>query len=612
MSLVIQTSYCNPEVPCAAGFNIPGVNVYTATTSANTVADPHVRGFNGAEYAFCDPEHGTGATCNGRVIAMLSEVDHLLNTRITRLAGPDSWPWAGTWMSAFGLRWSDKLSVELEMATDVKYAVNQNGECELGTTRAEVPTDWAGVIAAAKVNGQNVAAKIGSGDTMAFGSGTEAASVHFPKGRHPGDPTDGPVMVINTPAMQARVTFYLETEDITHLDFSVALKHAKNAMHGMLGCGGDDMLYSVASGDLLGAGFKYSLFGKAPAADAPRRLFLVPAAAAAGNGGLLLQSIQLVAAGRLVEAGTPAEAVERLLRQAKVVVAYANARRVTAGGGGGAARSLLLFTLTGGSGQRRELFMARDAYMAPRGQQEAGEGRIWLLGQQMSPHQSRRRAALQASPAFAARIAAELRKPRRNILWVWDACAISGEWWTVEYAQAVDAANAVVGAAPAAGGGAPPPAAAGAAGGPGAPDAATGGGGGGGGGSQSQRQRSVRRVRQPPTDDMEVDGAEAAATKAATAQAAAAAAAAAEAAAAEAAAAAAAKGTPEGAPGADGGQGAGDGAASAGGSGGGGKTYAQLARAAAASGAGAGGSGGAAGGGTGPRIAPAPKPPYQG
>ncbi|KAI8465491.1 MAG: hypothetical protein J3K34DRAFT_461397 [Monoraphidium minutum] len=51
--------------------------------------------------------------------------------------------------------------------------------------------------------------------------------------------------------------------------------------------GGDDMLYSVASGDLLGAGFKYSLFGKAPAADAPRRLFLVPAAAAAGNGGLL-------------------------------------------------------------------------------------------------------------------------------------------------------------------------------------------------------------------------------------------------------------------------------------------------------------------------------------
>lgn len=33
--------------------------------------------------------------------------------------------------------------------------------------------------------------------------------------------------------------------------------------------GGDDMLYAVASGDLLGTKFKYSMFGKSGAADTP-------------------------------------------------------------------------------------------------------------------------------------------------------------------------------------------------------------------------------------------------------------------------------------------------------------------------------------------------------
>ncbi|KAI8474249.1 MAG: hypothetical protein J3K34DRAFT_518375 [Monoraphidium minutum] len=263
---------------------------------AGGTADPHMQGFNGAEYAFCDPAAG-GAACQGHAMALLSERSHLLNARITRLAGPDAWPWAGTWMTAFGFRWSDKLLVQLEMATDVQYNVKPAGERGAGATRAVVRADWAGVFASAKVNGEDVVAKIGSGDTLAFGLGADAASVHFPEGRHPGDTTDGPVMVITTPGMQ--VTFYLETEDITHLDFAVALlpgKSAITAMHGLLGQslgwargaaaaveGGDDMLYAVAGGDLLGAGFKYSLFGKAPAAttDAPRMRTVLAGAGAA-------------------------------------------------------------------------------------------------------------------------------------------------------------------------------------------------------------------------------------------------------------------------------------------------------------------------------------------
>ncbi|KAI8462198.1 MAG: hypothetical protein J3K34DRAFT_504501, partial [Monoraphidium minutum] len=164
--------------------------------------DGHLRGFNGAEYAFCDPEHGTGATCNGHVIALLSEAAHLLNARITRLAGPDVWPFAGFWMTALGFRWADVLSIEVEMATDVVYSVKPGAERGDGATRAVVPANWASVFTSAKINGKDVAASIGSGDTLKFGVGAAAASVHFPKGRHPGEPTDGPVMVIATPAMQ--------------------------------------------------------------------------------------------------------------------------------------------------------------------------------------------------------------------------------------------------------------------------------------------------------------------------------------------------------------------------------------------------------------------------
>ncbi|KAI8462222.1 MAG: hypothetical protein J3K34DRAFT_463038 [Monoraphidium minutum] len=113
-------------------------------------------------------------------------------------------------------------------------------------------------------------------------------------------------MVIATPAMQ--ITVYLETEDITHMDFAVSLvKRRITAMHGMLGQslhwapgapaaveGDDDMLYAVAGGDLLGADFKYNLFGKADA---------VAAKNARINRALLLPSM---AAGDFLMAGSPA------------------------------------------------------------------------------------------------------------------------------------------------------------------------------------------------------------------------------------------------------------------------------------------------------------------
>ncbi|KAI8477307.1 MAG: hypothetical protein J3K34DRAFT_108739 [Monoraphidium minutum] len=79
----------------------------------------HRMGFFGHRYSFCDD----GAPCMGRAFSLLSAAAHALNARVTRMAGPDRWPWAGTWMTALGFRFASVLSVELELATDVQYAV---------------------------------------------------------------------------------------------------------------------------------------------------------------------------------------------------------------------------------------------------------------------------------------------------------------------------------------------------------------------------------------------------------------------------------------------------------------------------------------------------------
>lgn len=56
--------------------------------------DPHLRGFNGHSYEFC--EKNDGVHCKGHIFNMLSASSYLLNTKINRHAGPNAWPHAGT------------------------------------------------------------------------------------------------------------------------------------------------------------------------------------------------------------------------------------------------------------------------------------------------------------------------------------------------------------------------------------------------------------------------------------------------------------------------------------------------------------------------------------
>lgn len=226
-------SSCSCYKTCSTQVAAEGAQIFGIALSGAS-SDPHLVGFHGHKYASC--EDRDGKICHGRAFSILSESAHALNTRITRLAGPDEWPYAGTWMTGMGFRFADALSFELEMATDFAYDVKPDPARGPNATRTAVPAGWAGLFAGARANGADIAAKLGSGEVLRFGAaGAEQAVVHFPDARHANDATNGPVAVITTPDMTVKL--YLETEDITHLDFEVNLSPKTRIydMHGLLG-----------------------------------------------------------------------------------------------------------------------------------------------------------------------------------------------------------------------------------------------------------------------------------------------------------------------------------------------------------------------------------------
>ncbi|KAI8467054.1 MAG: hypothetical protein J3K34DRAFT_524055 [Monoraphidium minutum] len=237
-------------------------------------SDPHLQAFTGQQFEFCGTDR---PECKGQAFAIASEARMQVNAEVDRLAGPDAWPAAGTWITGLGLRSAAGagMAVELRMRKDAAYTVVPEG----GKTRAlqpeGAPKGAAGLralLAAASVNGEDVLGKVGSGETLDLGGGN---SVHLPANTHTGDATDGPVMVVKTP--DTTWTWYLESEDTWHLDFKVALNagNAITRMHGLLGQtlhwardspavleGGDELRYAVRDG-LLGSDFAFNLFGKA-------------------------------------------------------------------------------------------------------------------------------------------------------------------------------------------------------------------------------------------------------------------------------------------------------------------------------------------------------------
>ncbi|KAI8465381.1 MAG: hypothetical protein J3K34DRAFT_525436 [Monoraphidium minutum] len=231
-------------------------------------------GFSGHAYEFCGA--ALGAQCHGRAFNLLSEARHQFNAEVNRHHGVgerDAFPAAGSWLTAFGLRYGHSFRIALRMRTDVDYTLVQ----EWNKTRALHPSASAAggagpfreLLQSVRVNGADAMPKVGSGETQEFEGGV---SVHWPETRHMGDAQDGPVAVITTPDMTW--TWYIESEDTWHLDFRVTFKEGARLgrVHGLLGQsmywapaapaaveGGDDMLYALADG-LLGTAFKFNAF----------------------------------------------------------------------------------------------------------------------------------------------------------------------------------------------------------------------------------------------------------------------------------------------------------------------------------------------------------------
>ncbi|KAI8467832.1 MAG: hypothetical protein J3K34DRAFT_394829 [Monoraphidium minutum] len=252
-----------------------GTVAITCSFSATAGDDPHVRGFFGQEYEFCGPQ--LAGQCQGRAFNLLSHRNTLLNTLVSRHSGPDAWPYAGTWMTGFGLRYGSTLSFELGLATDVQYKVKGALGGSGGSTRAlPVAGGLRELLAFARVNGEDVLEDlVESGSSLELdgvAKGEGRATVHFPADKHAHDVASGPVAI----------TMLLEAGDIYHLNFQITIRSDDiMPLHGLLGQSvewagrkeaaieGGDLDYAVEGG-LLGTAFKYSVWGR-PAAAAGSR-----------------------------------------------------------------------------------------------------------------------------------------------------------------------------------------------------------------------------------------------------------------------------------------------------------------------------------------------------
>ncbi|KAI8465925.1 MAG: hypothetical protein J3K34DRAFT_524984 [Monoraphidium minutum] len=282
------------DEPLEPGFPVSWALV--SVVSENT-GDPHLQAFSGQKYGFCE---ANGNECQGHAFNLITEARHQLNTEVNRMAGPDAWPAAGTWMTGFGMRVGG-FSFEARLRTDVEHEIVADPKRGEGLTRALPPAGGKGrfraLLSKVAVGGADAMARVESGDTLEADGGV---TVHFPDTRHRADPTDGPLAVITTPDMM--IMFYIESEDTWHLDFSITLRpgHKIKRMHGLLGqtlhwdadqaadIEGGEMAYALSDG-LLGTAFKYNLFGTTPRWTAPRHQLASAAAGgvAAGSARLL-------------------------------------------------------------------------------------------------------------------------------------------------------------------------------------------------------------------------------------------------------------------------------------------------------------------------------------
>ncbi|KAI8474228.1 MAG: hypothetical protein J3K34DRAFT_465890 [Monoraphidium minutum] len=260
---------------------------------------PHLVGFDGTPFLFKGYPDA--------VFSMLSEQSHMVNALFGNI-GPAHGLETDVWMVGFGARFGTALELELRLdidPRDTQLFREQSARPPAGPRRR-------GKLAAKHETKMRVRLLDPKFLNVVVNG---AHRVDLLRAVNPDDASDGPLAILKTPLME--LAFYLETEDVLHLDLQVKLLDRPYAMSGVLGqplqwaldgasggavqdgvLAGDDRRFEVGDG-LLGTRYAAGLFqkgGRAPGPAArPRALLLGRGRAApagfplvAGSGSRLL------------------------------------------------------------------------------------------------------------------------------------------------------------------------------------------------------------------------------------------------------------------------------------------------------------------------------------
>ncbi|KAI8473400.1 MAG: hypothetical protein J3K34DRAFT_411258 [Monoraphidium minutum] len=207
-----------------ATVRIDDIELRGIPTEGDGSGDPHFTGFGGHSFFFDGRE---GAAFN-----IFSERDHQVNADFGSL-GPKHGANSTIWMTGFGVRYLDALSLVVRLDADPAGMTLYRDEAAKHATKMRVKLP-AGRFLHVELNGAHRDELAGSG-APAEGM-PPGVVVYFPPASavNPGDASDGPVAMIRTPSLD--ISIFYESEDAAHLDVKISVVGPLAGQpHGLIG-----------------------------------------------------------------------------------------------------------------------------------------------------------------------------------------------------------------------------------------------------------------------------------------------------------------------------------------------------------------------------------------
>ncbi|KAI8466804.1 MAG: hypothetical protein J3K34DRAFT_52212 [Monoraphidium minutum] len=208
----------------ASSVRIDNAQLVGSNTEAAGEADPHFTGFGGHKFFF---DGRDDAAFN-----IFSEPNTQVNAHFGSI-GPKHGVDSTIWMTGFGIRYADKLAMQIKLDVDPAGMSLYRDEAASHATKMRVKLPK-GRFLSIELNGKNRDELAGSG-RLAKGL-PAGVSVYFPPATavNPNDASDGPVAIIRTPT--AHISIHYESEDAAHLDVKLQITgELAGDAHGLMG-----------------------------------------------------------------------------------------------------------------------------------------------------------------------------------------------------------------------------------------------------------------------------------------------------------------------------------------------------------------------------------------